>query len=97
MSGTRSGECSGRGLGKGRSVVKGSVSVCVCRVNRAEENENKLWLVGKCVRAHACVHMFVHVCMCACVHASSLRSPGLHHHLLLLDHCGDRSPVWFLH
>ena len=46
-----------------RSVVKGGVSVCVCRVNRAEENENKLWLVGKCARTHACVRMFVHVCM----------------------------------
>ena len=55
------------GVGEGRSVVKGGVSVCVCRVNRAEENENKLWLVGKCARTHACVRMFVHVCMCACL------------------------------
>ena len=35
------------------------VSSCVCRVNRAEENENKLWLVGErvCMCASVCMPM----------------------------------------
>ena len=47
------------------------VSVCTCRVNRAEENENKLWLVGECVHEcmclYVCVCVCVRVCVCACV------------------------------